>query len=173
MPTSTGEIVLPQGRPPNWFDRNWKWAVPMGCLGLVALLAIFVGAVFSLVEYSFQHSDALCLCSIPSEGQSYGGRENRPTDQDWLARDRERQCLWPIRKCRYCDTYNWSLGKGHNIRSSKEKRRHMAIRNATSGDIWRTAADRPFAGASEASGRTIKGRAVARVSAGDKGCPDD
>jgi hypothetical protein len=115
----------------------------------------------------------LCLCSIPSEGQSYGGRENRPTDQDWLARDRERQCLWPIRKCRYCDTYNWSLGKGHNIRSSKEKRRHMAIRNATSGDIWRTAADRPFARASEASGRTIKGRAVARVSAGDKGCPDD
>jgi hypothetical protein len=57
MATSTGGVWLPPGQPQNWFARHWKWAVPTGCLGLLALLAVFVGAIFSLVEYSFQHSD--------------------------------------------------------------------------------------------------------------------
>lgn len=42
--------------PPNWLARNWKWAVGLGVLGAVLLLALFVGGILLVVETSFQHS---------------------------------------------------------------------------------------------------------------------
>lgn len=41
-----------------WFTKNWKWAVPVGCLGMIVLLAMFVCTVFLIVETSFKKSDA-------------------------------------------------------------------------------------------------------------------
>lgn len=41
-----------------WFQRNWKWLVPVGCLGAVALFVAFVGGIFFVVETSFRSSDA-------------------------------------------------------------------------------------------------------------------
>ncbi len=54
-------IVLPPSPPPNWISRRWKLAVVLGCLALFVLLAMLVGTIFGLVEYSFQHSDAYTL----------------------------------------------------------------------------------------------------------------
>lgn len=32
---------------PNWWKRNWKWAVPVGgCLGLIVVFIMFVGSIF-------------------------------------------------------------------------------------------------------------------------------
>ena len=33
----------------NWFGRNWKWALPTGCLLMVVLVAAFLGAIFFFV----------------------------------------------------------------------------------------------------------------------------
>jgi len=32
-------------RPRSWWDRNWKWCVPVGCLSIVVVLSAFVAAV--------------------------------------------------------------------------------------------------------------------------------
>ena len=39
--------LVPRG---NWFKRNWKWAVPVGCLTFFILFIAFIvgGAFFSL-----------------------------------------------------------------------------------------------------------------------------
>ena len=42
--------------PRNWFDRNWKWAVPAGILILALVLGGFVASILFVVETSFQHS---------------------------------------------------------------------------------------------------------------------
>jgi hypothetical protein len=35
--------------PKSWFSRNWKWFIPTLILGLVLLLALFVGGLFTFV----------------------------------------------------------------------------------------------------------------------------
>jgi Cytochrome oxidase complex assembly protein 1 len=57
MVTPTGLYQTPVAAPPNWFNRNWKWALPVGVLLLLLLLLAFVGTIFLIVETSFQHSD--------------------------------------------------------------------------------------------------------------------
>ena len=33
----------------HWLERNWKWFVPVGCLGLAILLAMFFAGIFLVV----------------------------------------------------------------------------------------------------------------------------
>jgi hypothetical protein len=41
---------------PNWFERNWKWAVPSGCFTLLLIgIAFFIG-VFALVKVTIRSS---------------------------------------------------------------------------------------------------------------------
>lgn len=42
----------------GWWARNWKWAVPTGCLGALALFAAFIAAIVSLVFGIMKSSDA-------------------------------------------------------------------------------------------------------------------
>jgi hypothetical protein len=48
---------------PNWWKRNWKWFVPLGCLTVAALFVVFVGSivfiVFSAVKSTDVYKDAL------------------------------------------------------------------------------------------------------------------
>lgn len=42
----------------NWFQRNWKWAVPTGgCLLILILFAIFAGAMILGVSSLFKNSE--------------------------------------------------------------------------------------------------------------------
>jgi cytochrome oxidase complex assembly protein 1 len=54
------ETVVPR---PNWWQRNWKWFVPTGCLVLLALCAAFVFSlvvfVFSVIRHTDVFKDAL------------------------------------------------------------------------------------------------------------------
>jgi|tagenome__1003787_1003787.scaffolds.fasta_scaffold20566294_2 hypothetical protein len=52
--------ILPPGMPlrPNWWTRNWKWFVPVGCLTIILLVAAFVGAVGLIIFGSMRQSDA-------------------------------------------------------------------------------------------------------------------
>jgi hypothetical protein len=41
----------------SWWDRNWKWFVPTGCLSLLVLLGLFITAVFFGVTSMMKDSD--------------------------------------------------------------------------------------------------------------------
>ena len=47
----------------NWWGRNWPWAAPVGCLGLLALFAAFAGTivclVFGMMKSSAAYKDAV------------------------------------------------------------------------------------------------------------------
>ena len=49
--------------PRNWWQRNWKWFVPTGCVAILALAAAFVVAivvfVFSVIRQTDVFKDAL------------------------------------------------------------------------------------------------------------------
>ncbi|HZD07272.1 MAG TPA: cytochrome c oxidase assembly factor Coa1 family protein [Candidatus Limnocylindrales bacterium] len=53
--------------PKSWFSRNWKWFVPTLILGLVLLLALFVGGlltfVFGLLKSSEPYQHAVAVAS--------------------------------------------------------------------------------------------------------------
>lgn len=42
----------------NWWDRNWKWFVPTGCLSLLVLFGLFIAAIFFGVTSMIKESDA-------------------------------------------------------------------------------------------------------------------
>jgi len=48
---------------PNWWQRNWKWFVPVGCFSIVLLFIAFAGSivliVFSAVKSTDVYKDAL------------------------------------------------------------------------------------------------------------------
>ncbi len=49
----------PPGQPQGgWWARNWKWLVPVGCLGIVALGLIFIAAIVGVVFGAMKSSDA-------------------------------------------------------------------------------------------------------------------
>jgi hypothetical protein len=47
------------GAPPRqgWWARNWKWVVPLGCLGFVLLIVLFVAAIVGIVFGAMKSSD--------------------------------------------------------------------------------------------------------------------
>jgi hypothetical protein len=51
----------PPSAHPNWWSRNWKWFVPVGCLTLLAILVAFVGGIIFVVAGSMKSSDAYKL----------------------------------------------------------------------------------------------------------------
>lgn len=53
----------PQLPPPtrNWWQRNWPWVVPTGCVSLLVLLALFVGGIVFVVFGAMKSSDVYKL----------------------------------------------------------------------------------------------------------------
>ncbi|MCK5161281.1 MAG: PLDc N-terminal domain-containing protein [Candidatus Aureabacteria bacterium] len=41
-----GEVTVEEKQDINWWDKNWKWFVPAGCLTIVLIFFIFIGALF-------------------------------------------------------------------------------------------------------------------------------
>jgi hypothetical protein len=50
------ERPMPDRR--GWWDRNWKWFVPTGCLTVLLAGAMFVAGIFALVVGMMRQSDA-------------------------------------------------------------------------------------------------------------------
>jgi hypothetical protein len=42
----------------NWWERNWKWFVPTGCLSLLVLFGLFIAGIFFGVTSMMKDSDA-------------------------------------------------------------------------------------------------------------------
>ena len=67
---STYKVAVEQMQPAvpptprrNWWKRNWKWFVPLGCFSIALLFVVFVGSVvvivFSAVKSTDVYKDAL------------------------------------------------------------------------------------------------------------------
>ena len=56
-PSATTPPLSPQRPRGNWWQRNWKWFVPTGCLTLIALGLLFCVGTFFLVLTAFKSSD--------------------------------------------------------------------------------------------------------------------
>lgn len=48
----------PMMRPPNWWQRNWKWFVPTGCFTLLALVVGFILFIVLIVMGAMKSNDA-------------------------------------------------------------------------------------------------------------------
>nr|WP_315220712.1 cytochrome c oxidase assembly factor Coa1 family protein [uncultured Flavobacterium sp.] len=42
----------------SWWDRNWKWFVPTGCVSILVLIGLFISAIFFGVTSMMENSDA-------------------------------------------------------------------------------------------------------------------
>ncbi|MCV9929974.1 cytochrome c oxidase assembly factor 1 family protein [Flavobacterium sp. LS1R49] len=42
----------------NWWDRNWKWFVPTGCLGILVIFGLFIAGIFFGITSMMKGSDA-------------------------------------------------------------------------------------------------------------------
>ncbi|MNL04957.1 Cytochrome oxidase complex assembly protein 1 [compost metagenome] len=42
----------------SWWDRNWKWFVPTGCLSLLVLFGLFIAGIFFGITSMMKDSDA-------------------------------------------------------------------------------------------------------------------
>ena len=58
MGSPSGPLAVPPQPQKSWFARHWKSILSIGCLGLILLVAAFVGGIFLLVETSIKSSDA-------------------------------------------------------------------------------------------------------------------
>jgi hypothetical protein len=69
----------------NWWGRNWKWVVPVGGIGALALFAAVVFAVFSLIfgvmKSSVVYKDAVARAKGHSSVQEILGS---PIEEGWL-----------------------------------------------------------------------------------------
>lgn len=71
MNTSPEGSMAPQG---GWFSRNWKWAVPVGCLGLIAS-CVCMGAIagfmgFNAIKNNTAYVQALAIAMADDEVQA-------------------------------------------------------------------------------------------------------
>ena len=41
----------------NWFERNWKWFVPTGCLALIAVVVVFATVIILGISSVMHNSD--------------------------------------------------------------------------------------------------------------------
>ncbi|HVG57859.1 MAG TPA: cytochrome c oxidase assembly factor Coa1 family protein [Hyalangium sp.] len=60
METSPEGNMAPRG---GWFSRNWKWAVPVGCLGIIAS-CICVGAIAGYMGFNAVKNNAAYLQAL-------------------------------------------------------------------------------------------------------------
>lgn len=58
MSDETSSVAAPPpARGKNWFGRNWKWLVPLGCFGFLAVFVLFIGGIVALVFGAMKSSD--------------------------------------------------------------------------------------------------------------------
>ena len=49
--------AVPPTQRGNWWKRNWKWFVPLGCFSIALLFVVFVGSVVVIVFSAVKSTD--------------------------------------------------------------------------------------------------------------------
>ena len=50
-------LTQPATSTPNWWKRNWKWFVPLGCFSVALLFLAFVGSILVIVFSAMKSTD--------------------------------------------------------------------------------------------------------------------
>ena len=50
-------LTQPSTPTPNWWKRNWKWFVPLGCFSVALLFLAFVGSILVIVFSAMKSTD--------------------------------------------------------------------------------------------------------------------
>ena len=70
MDTADGNLAPQRG----WWSRNWKWVVPVGCLGMLAscgcIGALIFGFVFGAIKNTGAYTEAVAVATSDSEVQA-------------------------------------------------------------------------------------------------------
>lgn len=69
----------------GWLSRNWKWVVPVGCLGLIVMFAGFIAVIFLAVTGAVRSSHVYEIAM--SEAQRHPGvidALGEPIEAGWL-----------------------------------------------------------------------------------------
>ena len=69
----------------SWFSRNWKWAVPLGCIGTMVMFVGFIAAILIAVLGAVRTSDAYRIATSkarqhPAVVDAFG----EPIEVGWL-----------------------------------------------------------------------------------------
>ena len=69
----------------NWIERNPLWKIPLGCLTLLLLMALFGVGLFSVINATFHHSDVYRL-AMTRAGENAQVREQigEPIKPGWM-----------------------------------------------------------------------------------------
>lgn len=59
--TTPNNVPSQSPAPRNWWQRNWKWFVPTGCLTLIGLFVAFIAVIVFVVFGAMKSSDAYQL----------------------------------------------------------------------------------------------------------------
>jgi len=52
------QLLTPPATPkPNWWTRNWKWFVPLGCFTVLLLFVVFAGSIVVIVFSAMKSTD--------------------------------------------------------------------------------------------------------------------
>jgi hypothetical protein len=69
----------------SWWGRNWKWIVPAGCLGSLALAVVFCAGIFGIILGSIKSSWA---CSqgveLARHNEKVVEKLGEPMETGWL-----------------------------------------------------------------------------------------
>lgn len=61
-------MILDRVSEKDWYERNWKWAVPVGCLGALVVVAAVVAAllafVFGVIRYSDVYKESIAQARV-------------------------------------------------------------------------------------------------------------
>ena len=69
----------------SWWDRNWKWFVPTGCLGILVLFGLFIGGIFFGVTSMIKDSDAYKGAMIMvQQDKLVNDRLGKPIEEDGM-----------------------------------------------------------------------------------------
>src|SRR5215467_6799075 len=50
-------LTQPATPKPNWWKRNWKWFVPLGCFTVAVLFLVFAGSIVVIVFSAMKSTD--------------------------------------------------------------------------------------------------------------------
>jgi Fungal protein of unknown function (DUF1783). len=50
-------LTQPATPKPNWWKRNWKWFVSLGCLSVALLFLVFIGSILVIVFSAMKSTD--------------------------------------------------------------------------------------------------------------------
>jgi hypothetical protein len=76
---------MDQAAPQNWWSRNWKWLIPVGCLGslvvCVGFVLLLVVIVFGAIKRSDAYTEGLARARASAEVKNLLGE---PIEPGWL-----------------------------------------------------------------------------------------